>query len=98
MGYVAAFGAPERDDLLYEAVSEGRRYPGMEHWLPLFHERMDTLFDYLTARPSPSNRRAKTPRANVSSRSPIIMKRAARPLSTPAAARPTSRFRPTVFI
>ncbi|WP_438274459.1 transcription-repair coupling factor [Nitrobacter sp.] len=47
MGYVAAFGAPGPDDLLYEAVSEGRRYPGMEHWLPLFHERMDTLFDYL---------------------------------------------------
>ncbi len=36
MGYVAAFGAPERDDPLYEAVSEGRRHPGMEHWLPLF--------------------------------------------------------------
>ncbi|MGA7804894.1 transcription-repair coupling factor, partial [Bradyrhizobium sp.] len=47
MGYVAEFGAPERDDQLYEAVSEGRRYPGMEHWLPLFHEKMDTLFDYL---------------------------------------------------
>src|SRR5256884_3954046 len=47
MGYVAAFGAPERDDPLYEAVSEGRRHPGMERWLPLFHERMDTLFDYL---------------------------------------------------
>ena len=47
MGYVAAFGAPERDDPLYEAVSEGRRHPGMEHWLPLFTERMDTLFDYL---------------------------------------------------
>src|SRR5947207_14679261 len=47
MGYVAAFGAPERDDPLYEAVSEGRRHPGMEHWLPLFWERMDTLFDYL---------------------------------------------------
>src|SRR6201746_525616 len=46
MGYVAAFGAPERDDPLYEAVSEGRRHPGMEHWLPLFQERMDTLFDY----------------------------------------------------
>ncbi|MBS2070076.1 hypothetical protein KCQ62_26605, partial [Klebsiella pneumoniae] len=43
----AAFGAPERDDQLYEAVSEGRRHPGMEHWLPLFQERMDTLFDYL---------------------------------------------------
>src|ERR1700761_5567389 len=47
MGYVAEFGAPHRDDALYEAVSEGRRYPGMEHWLPLFWERMDTLFDYL---------------------------------------------------
>src|SRR6476659_7901388 len=47
MGYVATFGAPERDDPLYEAVSEGRRHPGMEHWLPLFHERMETLFDYL---------------------------------------------------
>src|SRR5579863_5541842 len=47
MGYVAAFGAPERDDQLYEAVSEGRRHPGMEHWLPLFQDHMDTLFDYL---------------------------------------------------
>ena len=51
MGYVAAFGAPERDDQLYEAVTEGRRHPGMEHWLPLFHERMDTLFDYLDGAP-----------------------------------------------
>src|SRR5258707_4724082 len=32
-GYVQAFGAATPDDLLYEAVSEGRRYPGMEHWL-----------------------------------------------------------------
>ncbi len=51
MGYVAAFGAPTRDDLLYEAVSEGRRHPGMEHWLPLFQERMETLFDYLGSSP-----------------------------------------------
>src|SRR5256885_6478360 len=47
MGYVASFGAPERDDQLYEAVTEGRRHPGMEHWLPLFQDMMDTLFDYL---------------------------------------------------
>ncbi|HLZ01363.1 MAG TPA: transcription-repair coupling factor [Bradyrhizobium sp.] len=47
MGYVAEFGAPDRDDQLYEAVTGGRRYPGMEHWLSLFQERMDTLFDYL---------------------------------------------------
>jgi transcription-repair coupling factor (superfamily II helicase) len=46
-GYVAAFGAAAPDDVLYEAVSEGRRHAGMEHWLPLFHQRLETLFDYL---------------------------------------------------
>jgi transcription-repair coupling factor (superfamily II helicase) len=50
-GYVAEFGAPSPDDALYTAVSEGRRYPGMEHWLPLFQDRMDTLFDYLPDTP-----------------------------------------------
>ena len=39
LGYVQAFGAPDRDDALYHTVSEGRRFPGMEHWLPLFHDR-----------------------------------------------------------
>jgi len=47
LGYVQAFGAPSSDDPLYQAVSEGRRYPGMEHWLPLFHTGLDTLLDYL---------------------------------------------------
>lgn len=46
-GYVRAFGAVTDADPLYEAISEGRKYQGMEHWLPLFHERLDTLFDYL---------------------------------------------------
>ena len=46
-GYVAAFGAADPDDALYQAVSDGRRHAGMEHWLPLFHQRMETLFDYL---------------------------------------------------
>ncbi len=46
-GYVQAFGATTSDDVLYQAVSEGRRYPGMEHWLPLFHTSLDTLLDYL---------------------------------------------------
>jgi transcription-repair coupling factor (superfamily II helicase) len=49
--YVAALGAPPRDERLYEAVSEGRRYPGMEHWLPLFHDHLDTLFDYVEGVP-----------------------------------------------
>lgn len=46
-GYVTEFGATTPDELLYEAVSEGRRYPGMEHWLPLFHDTLETIFDYL---------------------------------------------------
>ena len=46
-GYRELFGAPSRDDALYEAVSAGRRAAGMEHWLPLFFERLETLFDYL---------------------------------------------------
>jgi transcription-repair coupling factor (superfamily II helicase) len=51
LGYVEAFGAPTPDDLVYHAVSEGRRHPGMEHWLPLFHDRLDTLLDYLPDTP-----------------------------------------------
>ena len=50
-GYVAAFGAAAPDDVLYEAVSEGRRYAGMEHWLPLFHPRLETVFDYIAGSP-----------------------------------------------
>ena len=48
-GYRESFGAVTSGDPLYEAVSEGRRYNGMDHWLPLFFERMDTLFDYAPA-------------------------------------------------
>src|SRR5262249_40159286 len=50
LSYVATFGATSNDPL-YEAVSEGRRYPGMEHWLPLFHDKLDTLFDYVPGTP-----------------------------------------------
>lgn len=49
--YVEQFGAAQRDDLLYEAVSEGRRPPGLEHWLPFFYEGLDTLFDYVAGVP-----------------------------------------------
>jgi len=45
--YVAEFGASERDDTLYQAITEGRRHVGLEHWAPLFHERQETLLDYL---------------------------------------------------
>jgi len=46
-GYVAAFGPANNDDVLYESVSAGRKHPGMEHWLPLFYRRLDTLFDFM---------------------------------------------------
>ncbi|MGE0282646.1 MAG: CarD family transcriptional regulator [Rhizobiaceae bacterium] len=49
--YIELFGAPSPGDALYAAVSEGRRFAGMEHWLPLFYERLDTLFDYLPDAP-----------------------------------------------
>ncbi len=45
--YRIEFGAATSDDPLYEAVSAGRKQQGMEHWLPFFHERLETLFDYL---------------------------------------------------
>ncbi len=50
-GYVGAFGGGLRGDTLYEAVSEGRRHPGLEHWLPLFYDGLDTLFDYIGGAP-----------------------------------------------
>ncbi|RZJ00595.1 MAG: transcription-repair coupling factor [Brevundimonas sp.] len=45
-GYLALFGAGG-DDPLYTAISEGARRQGMEHWLPLLYDRLETLFDYL---------------------------------------------------
>ena len=45
-GYRELFGATSNDPF-YEAISAGHRHPGMEHWLPLFHDGLETLFDYL---------------------------------------------------
>ncbi|MBV9371214.1 MAG: transcription-repair coupling factor [Alphaproteobacteria bacterium] len=47
--YREAFGATATGDPLYQAVSEGRRLAGIDHWLPLFEERLDTLFEHLGA-------------------------------------------------
>ncbi|MGC8524990.1 MAG: transcription-repair coupling factor [Acidibrevibacterium sp.] len=41
------FGPEAASDPLYEAVSSGRRHPGIEHWLPLFYPALETLLDYL---------------------------------------------------
>ena len=45
-GYRAAFGAMASRDALYDSVTAGRMHPGMEHWLPLFHEELALLTDY----------------------------------------------------
>ncbi len=46
-GWLERFGAAASEDPLYQAVSEGRRLPGADHALPLFEERLETLFDWL---------------------------------------------------
>ncbi|WP_062229130.1 transcription-repair coupling factor [Aureimonas frigidaquae] len=49
--YIKRFGAPAREDGLYASISEGKRFAGMEHWLPLFYDRVETLFDYVDGFP-----------------------------------------------
>ena len=46
--YRERFGANATGDPLYQAVSDGRRLAGMDHWLPLFEERLATLADHLS--------------------------------------------------
>ncbi|NML04709.1 transcription-repair coupling factor [Sphingomonas sp. G-3-2-10] len=45
--YREKFGATATGDPLYQAISDGRRLAGMEHWLPLFEDKLETLFDHL---------------------------------------------------
>jgi transcription-repair coupling factor (superfamily II helicase) len=45
--YREQFGAHATQDPLYQALSEGRRMSGMEHWLPMLEDRLETLFDHL---------------------------------------------------
>ncbi|MDW3207539.1 MAG: transcription-repair coupling factor [Alphaproteobacteria bacterium] len=45
--YRQLFGGDATGDPLFEAVSEGRRAPGVEHWLPLFHDHMECIPDWM---------------------------------------------------
>ncbi|WP_298092923.1 transcription-repair coupling factor [uncultured Sphingomonas sp.] len=45
--YRETFGATATGDPLYQAISDGRRLAGMEHWLPLFEDKLATLFEHL---------------------------------------------------
>ncbi|MGZ8350381.1 MAG: transcription-repair coupling factor [Allosphingosinicella sp.] len=46
--YRELFGATATGDPLYQAVSDGRRIAGIDHWLPLFEERLVTLIGHLS--------------------------------------------------
>ncbi|MBW8879871.1 MAG: DEAD/DEAH box helicase, partial [Asticcacaulis sp.] len=48
-GYLESFGTAG-DDPLYAAMSSGIRRQGVEHMLPLFYDRLDSVFDYLAPR------------------------------------------------
>lgn len=41
------FGNHATMDPIYQAVSDGRRYQGLEHWSALFHTKMETFFEYI---------------------------------------------------
>ncbi|MCF6329683.1 MAG: transcription-repair coupling factor, partial [Henriciella sp.] len=44
--YLAELGSPLGDPM-YEAARAEIRRQGLESWLPLFHQRLDTLFEYI---------------------------------------------------
>ncbi|WP_430432155.1 transcription-repair coupling factor [Oceanicaulis sp.] len=46
-GFLKNFGAVGSGDPIYDSVSAGARPNGAEHWLPLFHDHLDTVFDYV---------------------------------------------------
>lgn len=46
--YREEFGADGLKDEIYESISEGKKYIGMENWLPFFYEdALLSLFDYM---------------------------------------------------
>jgi transcription-repair coupling factor (superfamily II helicase) len=50
-GYRELFGAVLDNDPLYNSVTAGQKFPGLEHWLPLFYPKLASLFDYLPSAP-----------------------------------------------
>lgn len=45
--FVGKFGIKAaQESPLFEAISQGRRYAGMENFLPLFYPKLETIFDF----------------------------------------------------
>ncbi|WP_017930441.1 transcription-repair coupling factor [Robiginitomaculum antarcticum] len=49
-GYIAAFGGGISRDPIYAAVTEGIRPAGIEHYMPLLYDGLETVFDYFGAK------------------------------------------------
>ncbi|MGZ9112585.1 MAG: CarD family transcriptional regulator, partial [Rhodoplanes sp.] len=62
VNYRALAAMNAADDPMYAAVSAGQRYAGLEHWLPLFYERLQTIFDYVPDAPVILDERAEEAR------------------------------------
>ena len=45
--YIASFGGGVSRDPIYTAVIDGIRPQGIEHYMPLFYDHVETVFDYL---------------------------------------------------
>ena len=45
-GYIAAFGGGISQDAVYAAITEGIRPAGVEHYMPLLYDGLETVFDY----------------------------------------------------
>ena len=50
-GYLSQFGGRASKDTLYEAVSSGQHYAGLEHWLSLLHDKLVYPDDFCTGWP-----------------------------------------------
>lgn len=45
--YIATFGGGVSQDPIYSTVVEGIRPQGIEHFMPLFYDHLETVFDYV---------------------------------------------------
>ena len=45
--YIASFGGGVSRDTIYAAIIDGIRPQGIEHYMPLFYDHVETVFDYL---------------------------------------------------
>ena len=46
--YRKLFGSMIAGDPLYESISISKKFSGMEHWLPLFYPKLESIFSYLS--------------------------------------------------